>query len=104
LAAKASYCAGDQGKYWEYLKAVYAENVLLTRDGFQEIAESVVVSRPDLFDACLLADKYDLHLRWQLREGAKLEISALPTVFVGERRLDGLPKAEEFWDLIEEQL
>jgi len=104
LAAKASYCAGDQGKYWEYVKAVYADDVLLTRDGFREMAEVVGVSRPDLFDLCLLADKYDLHLREQLREGAKLEISALPTVLVGEKRVDGLPKMEDFWALIEEQL
>lgn len=104
LAAKASYCAGDQGKYWEYVKAVYADDVLLTRDGFHETAELIGVSRPDLFDLCLLSDKYDLFLREQLRDGANLKISALPTIFIGDVRIDGLPEAQEFWDLIEQAL
>ena len=63
LAAEASYCAGDQDKYWEYHDEVYnnwdGENTgWVTRASLERFAENV--GMPDLFafSECLDSGKY----------------------------------------------
>lgn len=64
LAAGASYCAADQGNYWQYHDEVYnnskGENVgWVTKDSLKQFAKNVQI--PDLmkFSECLDSQKYN---------------------------------------------
>jgi len=58
LAAEASYCAADQGKYWEYHDKVYSswqgENTgWVTRTSLEQFAKDVDVRDMPAFSGCL---------------------------------------------------
>ena len=64
LAAAASYCAAEQGKYWEYNDELYknsqGENTgWVTKDNLKQFANNIRV--PDLmkFSDCVESDKYN---------------------------------------------
>ena len=63
LAAEASYCAADQGKYWEYHDKVYSswqgENTgWVTRTSLEQFAKDVDVRDMPAFSGCLDSGKY----------------------------------------------
>jgi protein-disulfide isomerase len=73
LAAEASYCAGDQDRYWKYHDEVYSnwdgENTgWVTRASLEQFAEDAGVSDMSAFSDCLdsgkhsdvVGDNYDL--------------------------------------------
>jgi len=63
LAAEASYCAADQGKYWEYHDEVYSnwegENTgWVTRASLEQFAENTGVQDMEKFSDCLDSGRY----------------------------------------------
>src|SRR2546422_7228857 len=63
LAAEASYCAADQGKYWQYHDKVYSswqgENTgWVTRTSLEQFAKDVDVRDIPAFSDCLDSGKY----------------------------------------------
>jgi protein-disulfide isomerase len=63
LAARASYCAADQGKYWQYHDSLYnnskGENTIwITSEGLKQFARNVNVTDPMKFSECLDSQKF----------------------------------------------
>jgi protein-disulfide isomerase len=63
LAARASYCAADQGKYWRYHDELYSnskgENTgWITKESLKQFARNVQVSNLTKFSECLDSQKY----------------------------------------------
>ena len=63
LAASASYCAAEQGKYWEYNDELYTnsqgENIgWATKDNLKQFASNIGIANIVQFSDCIESDKY----------------------------------------------
>jgi protein-disulfide isomerase len=84
LAAVASYCAAEQGKYWEYNDELYknsgGENTgWVTKDNLKQFANNIRV--PDLmkFSDCVESDKYNMIVNENNLLGRSIGLSSTPT-------------------------
>ena len=86
LAAEASYCAHDQGKYWEYHDQLY-ENWAgertgwITRESLSEFAESINLEIVE-FNKCLDENKYENKINSIYEFGNQIGIDATPSFLV----------------------
>ena len=86
LAAQASYCAEDQGKYWEYHNELYKNwggerTGWITRDSLEEFANAVELDIVK-FNECLDDEKYYQRVT-QLHEfGKDIGIDATPSFLI----------------------
>ena len=83
LAAEASYCAGDQGKYWAYHDELYnnweGENTgWVTMNNLKKFASNVGLD-VDVFDECVQSNKYEQKVLDNYRYGQSIGINATPT-------------------------
>lgn len=86
-AAQASYCAEDQGKYWEYHNQLYISQESKIDDGWanSERLKSFAFSLgldPELFDSCLDSGKYAKRVQSNIAEAKKFGVSGTPTFFI----------------------
>jgi len=88
LAAEASLCANEQGKYWPYHDVLYANQGHLDRESLVSYAEKAGIDVPR-FRQSLESGKYRGLVERDLREGEKIGVSATPTIFLNGRPLLG---------------
>jgi protein-disulfide isomerase len=110
LAAEASYCAHDQGKYWEYHDQLY-ENWAgertgwITREALSKFAKSINLDTAE-FNKCLNENKYKNKINTLYEFGNEIGIDATPSflVFTDERviKIRGNQPLEVFLKTIEE--
>lgn len=86
-AAQASYCAEDQGKYWEYHNQLYISQESKIDNGWanSERLKSFAFSLgldSELFDGCLDSGKYAKRVQYNIAEAKKLGASGTPTFFI----------------------
>jgi len=85
-AAVASYCAEDQGKYWEYHGLLYSSQTGID-DGWanserlRAFAFNLELDM-DLFNSCLDSDKYKKRVQFNIKEANKSGAQGTPTFFV----------------------
>jgi protein-disulfide isomerase len=84
LAAAASYCAAEQGKYWEYNDELYknsqGENTgWVTKDNLKQFANNIRV--PDLmrFSDCVESDQYNTIVNENDSLGKNIGLTSTPT-------------------------
>ena len=87
LAARASYCAADQGKYWQYHDEVYdnskGEEVgWVTKEILNQFAQNVQVSDLMKFSECVDSQKYNDVVAQNNELARSLGVSATPTFLV----------------------
>jgi protein-disulfide isomerase len=87
LAAEASYCAADQGKYWEYHDEVYSnwegENTgWVTRISLEQFAKNAGVSDMPAFSSCLDLDKYADVVKENYNLARSIGLKATPSFIV----------------------
>ena len=86
-AAQASYCAEDQGKYWEYHNQLYTaqesqiDNGWANSQRLKAFAFSLGLDM-ELFDSCLDSGKYTKRVQYNITEAKKLGASGTPTFFI----------------------
>lgn len=86
-AAQASYCAEDQGKYWEYHNQLYTaqesqiDNGWANSQRLKAFAFSLGLDM-ELFDSCLDSGKYTKRVQYNIAEAKKLGASGTPTFFI----------------------
>ena len=86
-AAQASYCAEDQGKYWEYHDQLYTaqesqiDNGWANSQRLKAFAFSLGLDM-ELFDSCLDSGKYAKRVQYNIAEAKKLGASGTPTFFI----------------------
>lgn len=86
-AAQASYCAEDQGKYWEYHNQLYTaqesqiDNGWANSERLKAFAFSLGLDMK-LFDSCLDSGKYTKRVQYNIAEATKLGASGTPTFFI----------------------
>jgi len=85
-AAEASYCAGDQDKYWEYHNILYSNQQGINDgwanpDNLKKFASQLNLDR-DLFDSCLDSDKYQKRVERNVLEAKRNGASGTPTFII----------------------
>jgi protein-disulfide isomerase len=82
LAAQASHCAKDQGRYWEMHDALFANQANLAENHLSEIADSLNLDVAK-FASCLASGKFTDEVQASVSEAAKLGINATPAFMIG---------------------
>ncbi len=86
-AAQASYCAEDQGKYWEYHNQLYTaqesqiDNGWANPERLKAFAFSLDLDM-ELFESCLDSGKYAKRVQYNTAEAKKLGANGTPTFFI----------------------
>jgi len=85
-AAEATYCADDQGKYWEFHNILYSNQQGINDgwanpDNLKSFASQLNLNK-DLFDSCLDSDKYQQRVEKNVLEAKRNGASATPTFII----------------------
>jgi protein-disulfide isomerase len=107
-AAEAAYCAGDQGKFWEYRDALFShwtgENVGdFTNDKLQQYAATIGLDQTG-FDNCLSGGKYADRLNQDVIDAQSAGIRATPSFVINGKLIEGAQPFPVFQEAIEAAL
>jgi protein-disulfide isomerase len=103
LAAEASRCAGEQGKYWEYHDLLFAGPNKQTREVLIEDARNLKLDEKE-FDACLSSGRYKLQIDQDIQLGSRGGVVATPGFFINGTFVNGAQPSAAFEKIIDEQL
>jgi protein-disulfide isomerase len=102
-AAEAAHCAGDQGKYWEMHKVLFANQKALEPPALKGYAKELKLDQAK-FDKCLDSGEMAKKVDANKEAGAKVGVSGTPAFFVNGVMLSGAQPFEEFKTLIDQEL
>ena len=101
-AAEAARCAGDQGKFWEYRDALFAES-RVTKQVHPKIVEALGLDAV-AFEECVSSQKYNQAVQADGAEAQSLGISGTPAFVVNGILLSGAQPKEAFARIIDAEL
>jgi protein-disulfide isomerase len=102
-AAEAGRCAADQGKFWEYHDALYANSPKAGVADLRSYAKQIGLNS-EPFDDCLNRGKFKAAVQKDLSEGAQLGLTGTPAFFINGRELAGAQPIEAFAAIIDDEL
>ena len=107
-AAEAAYCAGDQGKFWEYHGTLFShwtgENVGdFTDEKLRQYAASLGLDQA-AFDSCLRSRKYADRLQQDVQDAKADGIKATPSFLVNGTLIEGAEPFAVFQQVIDAAL
>jgi len=88
LAAAASRCAGEQGKFWEYHDALFEAAGDLKGPSLMSRAERLALDSEE-FDACLRSGKFKDAIEADFQEAIRLGVTGTPAFFVNGTLVPG---------------
>jgi len=105
LAAEAAWCAHDQGKYFEYERALYERQGAMsyTQGGLTDLAGPLGLD-VGTFSDCLSNRTHRADLESSSREAARRGINSTPTFYINNQQLKGNYPYQEFQRIIEAEL
>ena len=80
-AAEAAECAGEQGKFWEYINSLYENQTLLGADYYQTLAQNLKLDLTK-FTSCLASDKYLSRIDQDTQGGSQAGVTGTPGSFL----------------------
>ena len=101
-AHEAARCAGDQGKFWEYHKALYTGSPK-AGDQLKTVAQQVGLDITS-FDACFSSGKHQAAVQKDVDQGKRLAVTGSPTFFVNGRPLIGAQPLDAFIRVIDDEV
>ena len=102
-AAEASWCAQDQGKFWEYHDLLFANAPKAAQDDLKHYAEQIDLDL-NKFESCLSRNVHRDSVQLDIDEVTKLGMSGTPAFFINGRPLSGAQPLEKFVKVIDEEL
>ena len=102
LAAEASRCAAEQGKFWEYHDELFSASKL-EHTALLDYARTLKLDEKQ-FDSCVTSEKYKADIQRDVMDGTKAGVSGTPGFFINGVPLSGAQSAEAFTSVIEEEL
>ena len=103
IAALASECANEQGKFWEYHNKLFRSQKSLEKKDLKEYAADLKLDTAK-FNTCLDSEKYKDEVSKDIEEGTGLGVRGTPTFYINGRALSGALPLEEFENVINEEL
>ncbi len=102
-AAEAAECADEQGKFWEYHDALYANQNKLGKEMYTKIAQELKMDITK-FSQCIDSGKYKQEVQKDFEYGQSIGVSGTPTFFVNGIKLVGAQPYEAFKQVIDAEL
>jgi protein-disulfide isomerase/uncharacterized membrane protein/rhodanese-related sulfurtransferase len=102
-AAEASECTAEQGKFWEGIEKLYAEQADLTEDALKRYAGEIGLDQ-SRFNQCLASGETASRVTQDLADGHALGVRATPTFFIGSRMIEGPMEFGQLSQLVEQEL
>jgi protein-disulfide isomerase len=103
LAAKAALAANEQGKFWAYHDALFAQQDALDRAGLERAAQQVGLDLPR-FRTALDGPQLDAVIDADLAEARRVEVKGTPAFFVNGRNLQGAQPLAAFRAKVDQAL
>ncbi len=102
-AAEASQCADEQGRFWDYHDALFADPASF---GDSDLKAHAVKLGLDTgrFNACVDSHKYRAAVDQDINDGTAAGITGTPVFFINGRMLRGAQPFEAFKRIIDEEL
>lgn len=105
-AAEASECANEQGQFWPYadylLTHQAGENAGAFKvDNLKVFGTKIAGIDSAKFNSCVDSRKYKDAVQQETDEGRRRGVSATPTFFVNNQKIEGLLPATQFGQLID---
>ena len=110
MASEASYCAQDQGKFWEYHDLIYenweGENTgWLTRNALDRFAKEVKLNLSE-FNSCMNDSKYRQKVLENEQFAREIDVDATPSFIIFDNtnayRIIGAQPFEKFEQVLDE--
>ena len=95
MAAEASECAADQGKFWEYYSKLFQNQARLAKSDLVNYAEQIGLDTGN-FTACLDSGVMSRRVSSDQSEGFAKEVDATPTFFINGRKFTGVLSVKQF--------
>lgn len=102
IAAEASRCALEQGKFWEYHDQLFTA-AKLDHDALVDYARTLKLDEKQ-FDSCLTGEKYKTDIEKDLNEGMGAGITGTPGFLINGIFVSGAQPEESFRRLIDDEL
>ncbi len=102
-AAEAAWCAGDQGKYWEFHDRLFVNQGTLGSEGLTQHATAVGLE-PKAFATCIESGRHAGRVKEGAGLGRDLGVDSTPTTFINGRRLTGAHPYDVFAEIIDDEL
>jgi len=102
-AAEASECMAEQGKFWEGLEKLYAEQAYLSEDALKRYAGELGLDQ-SRFNQCLDSGETASRVSQDLADGHALGVPGTPTFFVGQKMIVRPLDFATFSQLVDQEL
>jgi protein-disulfide isomerase len=79
---EAARCAGEQGKFWEMHRRLFANQHAMSSPELEDHARTLGLDLAR-FRECLSSDKYAADIRKDLEEGQRAGVTGTPMFFIG---------------------
>ncbi|PYV76369.1 MAG: hypothetical protein DMG97_04270 [Acidobacteria bacterium] len=103
LAAEAGRCAEEQGKFWEYHDALFADQSKLDEASLVKTAQSLGLDEKS-FQSCLTGGKFNAQIEQDVQDGTKAGVNSTPGFFINGEFVSGAQPEAEFEKIIEREL
>ena len=102
-AGEASYCAQDQGKFWEYHDILFENQRAQKDEDLKKYAATVGLDAAK-FDECLSSNKYADRIAADKKSGEANGVSGTPAFFINGVFVNGARPFEAFAEVIDDEL
>ncbi len=99
----AARCAEEQDKFWEYQALLFANQDKFAKTFYNDIAIQLKLNLLE-FNACIDAKQQEIKIDKDIKEGTALRLSATPTFYINNFKIEGLTELDEFKTIIDSQL
>jgi predicted DsbA family dithiol-disulfide isomerase len=103
LAAEASMCAADQGRFWQLHDWLFANSRNISRESLLEQARGLELDE-DVFASCLDEDVHAAAIQRDMVEAQSFGISGTPGFLINGRILRGAQPLDAFTAVIDDEL
>ena len=111
-AAQASYCAEDQGMYWEYHDILYnfqehVDNGWANSERLKAFADSLDLDMK-LFESCLDSGKYSKRVEYNIQQAKENGVRGTPGFFIvgpdGQQKIGGAQPFSVFKNILDSMI
>jgi protein-disulfide isomerase len=102
-ASEAAQCANEQGKFWEYHDALYADQSKLSVPDLEATAGSLGLNA-DQFKSCLDSGKFAAEVNSDMADAQKAGVNSTPYFFINGLPVVGAQGYQAFADIIDKEL
>jgi protein-disulfide isomerase len=108
VATQAAWCAGEQGKFWEFHHMLYRRQELWNRlaaplERLSEFAKDLNLDATAL-KSCVESGRMQDRMKADKAYGQQLQVSSTPTMFINDYRIVGTQSEGDLVRLIRQEL